>query len=707
MTRRVVACAAVCGALVLTAAGQEQPPVFRAASNLVAVPVSVEDGNTPVTGLTAADFEIRDNGVVQTIELVAGGTSPVDLTVVVDTSGWVAEWEMEQFGRDVERLPDLLESGDRVRVLAFDFSLRAVVPWASADQQAAVLPMASGRPATLQGRATLNDAIAASLMASRVAGRRHVVAVLIGGVDNLISGVDASRVVDLAGRADVALYTYQRDMTRWNDRGVMAGVMGAGGNLRSTMPVRITRAGGDRMRALEQAAEHTGGRPLDYKNSAFSSLRDLVEDFRRSYVLYFRPSGAADAAWHDLRVEVRRSGADRYTVRARSGYMRVNQDLTRPGAAMAAVGPDASSVPESTTYTASERRAVTADMLPSLLERYHRGDYSAVVGEFRSASNVDEASELLRREGQRWIEEAESGSASRRRAVAAALALEIGGPTYPLPDWSTSREGRLAWREHRRPLFLWGAALLVESVRVSDVERTWYLAAIASLQGKEQFRHDMGYRRETEGLLAQAIARVPDEGRHRWTDARVVEQWLESGVQAPRMKPDEVRNAYEAAASRADDDLRAEMQLHLVSRFLGANRATDEALGPIVDPARREAAQEALARTAFAEGLTGDDFLVYMSRFFRGRLHDRLDQRPEAEAAYRAALEVFPRAQSASMPLATLLFLRGEEAEARRLVDAVLASPGAEDPWRVYFLQDYRRLPLYIEQMRAALTSSR
>jgi hypothetical protein len=29
------------------------------------------------------------------------------------------------------------------------------------------------------------------------------------------------------------------------------------------------------------------------------------------------------------------------------------------------------------------------------------------------------------------------------------------------------------------------------------------------------------------------------------------------------------------------------------------------------------------------------------------------------------------------------------------------------DPWRVYHLQDYRRLPLYIEQMRAALTSSR
>jgi Flp pilus assembly protein TadD len=133
----------------------------------------------------------------------------------------------------------------------------------------------------------------------------------------------------------------------------------------------------------------------------------------------------------------------------------------------------------------------------------------------------------------------------------------------------------------------------------------------------------------------------------------------------------------------------------------------DEALGPITDEARRAAAQEALARTNYAEQLTSDPFVVYMARFFRARLYDRLDLRAPAETAYRSALDVYPHAQSASMPLATLVFLRGEEAGAQALVDTVLANPGAEDPWRVYFLQDYRRLPVYIEQMRAALTSSR
>jgi hypothetical protein len=91
----------VAGAVVaLGAAGQGQRPVFRAASNLVAVPVSVEDGNTPVTGLTAADFELRDNGIVQTIELVAGETTPVDLTVAIDTDDFwyiCPTWPIEYF----------------------------------------------------------------------------------------------------------------------------------------------------------------------------------------------------------------------------------------------------------------------------------------------------------------------------------------------------------------------------------------------------------------------------------------------------------------------------------------------------------------------------------------------------------------------------------------------------------------------------------
>jgi hypothetical protein len=62
------------------------------------------------------------------------------------------------------------------------------------------------------------------------------------------------------------------------------------------------------------------------------------------------------------------------------------------------------------------------------------------------------------------------------------------------------------------------------------------------------------------------------------------------------------------------------------------------------------------------------------------------------------------------MALATLLFLPGEERAARQLVDAALASAstGVWDPWGLlYPHQDYRRLPMYIDQMRAALGAGR
>jgi hypothetical protein len=134
-------------------------------------------------------------------------------------------------------------------------------------------------------------------------------------------------------------------------------------------------------------------------------------------------------------------------------------------------------------------------MVPSLLERY-RGEYAAVVDELRGAANRDETAGILMSEGRRWIERGTAASSSRRRAVVASLALEVGGLMYPLPAWEMSRESHLAWTRTRRRLTVWGAELLRENLRATDIERAWYLAAIASLQGREQFRHDMGYRKE-------------------------------------------------------------------------------------------------------------------------------------------------------------------------------------------------------------------
>jgi hypothetical protein len=52
--------------------------VFRSSAEGIGVHVSVRDRNRPVGGLTAADFDVLDNGVRQTITAAAIESVPID-----------------------------------------------------------------------------------------------------------------------------------------------------------------------------------------------------------------------------------------------------------------------------------------------------------------------------------------------------------------------------------------------------------------------------------------------------------------------------------------------------------------------------------------------------------------------------------------------------------------------------------------------------
>ena len=57
------------GGRCLAAAPQEPPRTFRATADVVSVEVSVRRDKRSVVGLTAADFDVLDNGVQQQIDL--------------------------------------------------------------------------------------------------------------------------------------------------------------------------------------------------------------------------------------------------------------------------------------------------------------------------------------------------------------------------------------------------------------------------------------------------------------------------------------------------------------------------------------------------------------------------------------------------------------------------------------------------------------
>lgn len=62
---------------------------FRSGTDAVLVDVEVTSGGRPVAGLTAADFELTDSGVVQQVNVMSFADVPVSLLLVLDTSSSV------------------------------------------------------------------------------------------------------------------------------------------------------------------------------------------------------------------------------------------------------------------------------------------------------------------------------------------------------------------------------------------------------------------------------------------------------------------------------------------------------------------------------------------------------------------------------------------------------------------------------------------
>src|SRR5437868_1598567 len=67
-----------------------QQPAFRSNTLAVRVDVLVTEGGKPLGGLKAQDFELRDNGVPQTLDVADGADVPINAVLALDTSASTA-----------------------------------------------------------------------------------------------------------------------------------------------------------------------------------------------------------------------------------------------------------------------------------------------------------------------------------------------------------------------------------------------------------------------------------------------------------------------------------------------------------------------------------------------------------------------------------------------------------------------------------------
>ena len=276
--------------------------VFRSGIDLVSVDVSVKSGNRVVTGLTAGDFRLYDNGVLQTVEAVSIEDVPIDVTIFHDTS--VSQGgRIESLKRDIVTVAGLLRPGDRLRLLTFDDQVHDVFGWQRAGSKPDVSGVQMGRISPVY------DALFSALLHNPDIGSRHMVLALTDAED--AGGfVSIETLAAVADRSEAVLHLVSLDEARLAEP--------ARGVIRQWNPTRAART---EVASVEKIAVNAGGLVHDeplFRNHVVSSFRKAYDDFRQSYVLRYSPRGVARGGWHDLKVEVARPG--NFNVRARRGY---------------------------------------------------------------------------------------------------------------------------------------------------------------------------------------------------------------------------------------------------------------------------------------------------------------------------------------------------------------------------------------------------
>ena len=157
------------------------PDAIKLDTTLVLVPVLVSDRNgLYIPDLKGSEFTIYEDGVQQEISYFATVNEPFHVVLMIDTSASTQE-KLQQIRRAASAFVDQLQAADRVKVIAFDDTVRDLIPFTS-DRSALRSAIATITP----GQGThLYDAFHLAMRAlASVRRDRRAVVLFSDGVDN-------------------------------------------------------------------------------------------------------------------------------------------------------------------------------------------------------------------------------------------------------------------------------------------------------------------------------------------------------------------------------------------------------------------------------------------------------------------------------------------------------------------------------------------
>lgn len=271
-------------------AQKQTPPVFEVRVETVYFDVFVTNRGQPVLGLVESDFELKDNGVAQRVEIASAGALPLLAVLAFDASGSLAGEKLRALRVASQALMESLKPQDEVALFTF---AEEIDWWVRPTRDKARVTRALER-LTGGGGTAVVDAVYAAVTLP-VTKARSLVVLFTDGEDNM-SWLDWREVQVIAEKANALIHVVSLQRAS------------------ATPSVKFEHPW-----AMCQIAEATGGRCWEAASPARlrGAFSAIAEAMSKRYVLRYEPQNVKRPGWHRVDVRLRGRKAD---VHARRGY---------------------------------------------------------------------------------------------------------------------------------------------------------------------------------------------------------------------------------------------------------------------------------------------------------------------------------------------------------------------------------------------------
>lgn len=284
------------------------PPTFAVEVENIYVDAFVSQRGAPLTGLAASDFDLRDNGVPQRLELVAADTQPLLAVLTFDMSNSLAGGKIASLRAASQALLNALRPEDEATLFCFTDDVHWLVS-PTTDKASLGLALAKLQPG---GGTAIMDALYAALTLPSTRSRSLVV-LFTDGADNA-SWLDWRQVQKVAERSNAVIHVVGLKPPQITAPGETANF-----GIRSVPVESPTALDFEAPWGLRQIAELTGGRyweaeSLDRLKTAFAAI---AEAMGKRYVLRYVPENVKGPGWHRIELKLRGKKGEVHT---RTGY---------------------------------------------------------------------------------------------------------------------------------------------------------------------------------------------------------------------------------------------------------------------------------------------------------------------------------------------------------------------------------------------------